>query len=450
MRARWLVACLIACLIACLSLGGAAVQASEYQDAEQVAAESAEESSVGLERIEERLRIGPSRTVLRDIFSNAPPYWRDTTASIRLRSFDFRRDDGSERTRDALATGFELGIESGKWREAFSFVATWHTSYGIRAPEDKGNTGVLSPDQSDISVISRAFGQWNFSPITRARLFRQDFNMPYINRQDSRMIPTTHEAYILEHLGENFDGVIGHITRIKVRDSDEFIPMAEEAGVEGSTNGTSILGLQYRWSKGLKIGVVFQNTHDLFRTQYLESSYRKKLSERWGLQLAAQATLQTSTGAELLGEFDTYAWGFRGRLSYRGAILTLAATKTGSAQIESPFGGNPGYAVPMLGDFDRPREEAIRVGLSQNLAPYGVRGLSATINYTAGRNGRLEDGLPTGNAHEVDVTVDFRPEEGILEGLWFRVRWGEWKRGDGLPNRQDIRFIVNYTLSTST
>ena len=426
-----------------------AVQGSEYQDSEQVAAESAQESSVGFERLEERLRIGPSRKVLRDLFSNAPPYWRDTTASFKLRTFDFRRDDGSDRTRDALATGFELGIESGKWREAFSFSVSWHTSYGVRAPDGKGKTGVLLPDQSDISVISRAFGQWNFSEVTRARVFRQDFNLPYINRQDSRMIPTTHEAYVFQHLGERFQAVIGHVTKVKVRDSDEFVPMAEQAGAEGSNNGTAVLGLQYRWPEGLKIGAILQDTQDVFRTQYLETSYRGALNERWGLQLAAQLTLQTSTGAELLGDFDTYAWGLRGRVSYRGAILTLAATKSGSAQIRSPFGGSPGYTVPMVGDFDRAREEAVRIGLSQNLAPRGIRGLSATINYTRGRNGRLDDGTPIGTADEIDVTVDFRPEEGILEGFWFRMRWGEWDRGGGALDRRDLRFIINYTLSTS-
>ncbi len=425
------------------------VQATEYQASEQVAAESAEESSVGFERIDERFRLGPARKVLRDIFSKAPPYWRDTTASFKLRTFDFRRDDGGVGVRDALATGFELGIESGKWREAFSFSVAWHTSFGLRNPVGKGNTGVLLPDQSDISVISRAFGQWSFSEVTRARVFRQDFNMPYINRQDSRMIPTTHEAYVLEHLGERFQGVVGHVTKVKVRDSDEFVPMAEQAGVEGSNNGTSILGLQYRWPAGLKLAAMFQHTQDLFGTRYLEASYRRTLDDRWGLQLAAQISQQGSVGAELLGDFDTYAWGLRGRVSYRGAILTLAATRSGSAQISSPFGGSPGYTEPMVGDFDRAREEAIRVGISQNFAPRGLRGLSATVNYTAGRNGRLDDGTRLGAADELDVTIDFRPEDGILEGLWFRLRWGEWDRGNAFPKRRDVRFIINYSLRTS-
>lgn len=423
--------------------------ATEYQDSEQVAPESAQESSVGLERIEERLRLGPSRTVLRDLFKNAPPYWRDTTASVKLRTFDFRRDDGDERSRDALATGFELGIESGRWRERFSFSATWHTSYGLRDPAGLGNTGVLKPDQSDISVISRAFGQWNFSAITRVRFFRQDLNMPYINRQDSRMIPTTHEAYLLEHLGERFEGRIGYVARIKKQDSDEFIPMAEEAGVEGGNSGTSVINLQYSWPMGLKIGAVVQHSRDLFMTSYSETSFRKELSERWGLQIAAQLTRQTSTGAELLGNFDSYAWGLRGRISYRGAILTLAATEVGNAEIRSPFGGNPAYTVPMIGDFGRAHEETIRVGISQNLAPYGIRGVSATVNYTAGRNGRFENGLPAGDGDEIDVNIDLRPEKGIFKGVWFRIRWGQWNRGDGLPDRQDLRFIINYTLSTS-
>lgn len=433
---------------ACLLALPAAIQASEYQDAEQVAPESAQESSVGLQPIEERLFDMPSRKVLEGLFSDAPPFWRDSTSNLKLRTFDFRRNVGNERTRDALATGFALGIQSGKWREAFSVFLTWHTSYALRDPVGKGNTGVLLPNQGDISVISRAIGQWNFIDVSRIRLYRQDFDMPYINRQDSRMIPTTHEAYFFEHLGKHFEAVVGHVTRIKKQDSDEFIPMSEAAGVEGSSKGTSVVGAQYSWSMGLKIGAVVQHSHDLFTTSYSETSYRQELSEEWGMQVAAQLSRQNSTGMELLGKFDTISWGLRGRVSYRGAVLTLAMTKSGSAEIKSPFGGNPSYTVPMIGNFDRAREEALRIGLSQNLAPYGITGVSATVNYTAGRKGRNEDGSPAGEADELNVNLDYRPEKGFLEGVWFRLRWGEWDRPEGLPNREDLRFIINYTLET--
>jgi len=421
--------------------------ATDYQDSEQIAPESAQQSAVGLERVEMRRALGPARAVMQDFLSNAPPYWRDTRASLKLRTFDFRRDDGDLEVGDAFAAGFELGVQSGKWRERFSFELSWHTSYGIRAPEDKGDTGILQPNQDDISVISRAFAQWSFTEKARLRLFRQDFNLPYINRQDSRMIPTTYEAYVFQHNGTRWQGIAGHITKVKGRESEEFVPMAERAGVPGGDSGTSVLGLSYDFPIGVKIGAVAQYTHDVFATTYSETTYNKTISEDWGLQLTAQLANQWSVGSELLGSFDTYAWGVRGRISYRGAMLSLASARTGSARIRSPFGGNPSYTVPMIGDFDRARERSVRVGLSQNFAPHGLPGLSVTVNYTGGRDAQTNDGVEIANTDELNVTADYRPERGLLKGMWLRVRWGEWSRGPNLPDREDLRFIVNYTIS---
>lgn len=421
--------------------------ATDYQDSEQIAAESAEDSSLGLQDFDARRLLGPAHGLFHDALADAPPYWRDTSANLNFRMFDFGREDADFDTADALAAGFELGIQSGKWREAFSFELSWHTSYGIRTSDDKQNGGILLPDQTDISVISRAFGQWNFSEHSRMRLFRQDFNLPYINRQDSRMIPTTYEAYAVERVGTNLQGMAGYITRVKKRDSDEFISMGEQAGVDGSDNGTSVLGLQHEWASGFRLGTMAQYTHDLFATAYSESSYNRTISDAWGLQLTAQLSNQWSVGDELLGEFNTYAWGVRGRISYRGAILTLASTRSGDTRIRSPFGGRPGYTGPMIGDFDRARERTVRIGLSQNFTPRGLTGLSIAINYTTGKNAQLDDGAALPNSDEIDVTADYRPEHGLLKGMWLRVRWGRWNRGPGMPAREDLRFIINYTLS---
>ena len=116
---------------------------------------------------------------------------------------------------DALAIGSELTFASGKWRDKWSLVGTWHTTSAIDAPEDLGRTGILAPDQSNLSVISRAYLQYDLPRKISARFYRQDFNMPYINRQDSRMIPNTHEAYVARRVDDRFEFVIGNITKMK-------------------------------------------------------------------------------------------------------------------------------------------------------------------------------------------------------------------------------------------
>jgi len=195
------------------------------------------------------------------------------------------------------------------------------------------------------------------------------------------------------------------------------------------------------------LGVVFQHTDDLFSTAFSDLTVRRTLSENWGLQLAAQLTKQWSVGGEKLGDFSTHTWGLRGMLSYRGAVLTTAYTKTGDAAIRKPFGGTPGFTSSMIFDFDRANEEALRIGLSQNFARLGLPGVSFIVNYTESRNSTTNIGELLPDADELDITVDFRPEKGFFKGLWLRVRYADANRGSPVADREDWRIILNYSVS---
>ena len=165
------------------------------------------------------------------------------------------------------------------------------------------------------------------------------------------------------------------------------------------------------------------------------------------MQLAAQLTNQWSVGAQLLGDLNTYALGLRGKLSYSGAVLTIASTRIGSDGIRRPFGGTPGYTSSMIANFDRARERGTRIGLSQNFEAYGLPGVSVTLNYTKGSDAVSALGVPLDDEDEFNVTADYRPEKGLLKGLWFRIRYGELDSGAPTANRRDLRIIVNYRLS---
>ena len=100
----------------------------------------------------------------------------------------------------------------------------------------------------------------------------------------------------------------------------------------------------------------------------------------------------------------------------------------------------------MLFDFDRAHEEAFRIGLSQNLAKYGLPGIGLIVNYTKGRNAKTDGGVPLPDEDVISVTADFRPEKGFFKGLWLRVRYAEGDRGSPAANRRDVRVILNYSL----
>ena len=429
-----------------LGLSTTDVFAAEYQALENIAAESAEQSLTSIQAIDETPESLVRRGLLRGVLADASPFFRDSSLEFDMRLYDLARDDGIEPIADGTAIGTELTHSSGKWRDRISTVVTWHTSFGADAEDNFGGTILLGEDQSDLSVISRAWLQYDLGTTASLRLYRQDFDMPYINRKDSRMIPITHEAYMLRFPGERLQWVFGQVTKMKSRDSEDFVPMGEIAGVEGSSVGTTVAGLRYDLSDRTTLSALVQHTNDLFTTAFSEASFKRTLNENWGLQLAAQLTNQWSTGEELLGDFSTYSWGLRSKVSFRGAILTAAYTNTGSAVIRSPFGGKPGFTSSMLYDFDRPREQGFRLGLSQNFARFGMPGASLIVNYTKGRNAETDDGMALADADEIAITADFRPKKGFLKGLWLRVRYAEGDRGSPVADRREVRIILNYSL----
>jgi hypothetical protein len=420
---------------------------AEYQQAENLAPESAETAPLSLDGFHEALKQGPVRRIFRERLADAQPFWRDASLDFGLRIYDFRRDNGIETIADSLAVGTELTFNSGIWRERLSTVITWHTSFGMGTPEGSGSSGLLGEGESDLSVISNAYLQYEFGDVLSTRLYRQEFNMPYMNRQDIRMIPNTFEGYVLRYPGKRLEWLAGHVTKIKKRDSEEFVPMAEAAGVDGDDTGTSVVVGRYNFADNSVLGVVFQHTDDLFSTAFSDGTVRRTLSENWGLQLAAQLTKQWSVGGEKLGDFSTHTWGLRGMLSYRGAVLTTAYTKTGDAAIRKPFGGTPGFTSSMIFDFDRANEEAWRIGLSQNFAKLGLPGVSFIVNYTESRNSTTDIGELLPDADELDITVDFRPEKGFFKGLWLRVRYSDANRGSPVADREDWRITLNYGVS---
>ncbi len=419
---------------------------SEYQELENIAPESAEEIAVGLDTTARPLDERPQLELFRDALAKAPPFWRDSSLNLGIRLYDFQRESGVENLAEAIAAGTDLTFQSGKWHDRLSLALSWHTSSGIDAPSDRGGTGLLAPDQSDLSILSRAYLEYEFDEATVLKLYRHDFNIPYINRQDSRMIPNTFEAYEVQHLGKQLHWIFGHITKMKERDSEDFVPMGEIAGAPGDNSGTTVAGARYIFANETSLGAVVQHTNDLFATAYSELTYKRTISQDWGMQGAAQLTNQWSTGREKIGNFDTYSWGLRGALSYRGAVLTVAYTSTRDFEIRKPFGGTPGFTSSMLHDFDRANEEAYRIGLSQNFAKYGFPGASLIVKYTKGRNAVTNTGEPLLSEQEIAVTADFRPPEGPLKGLWLRIRYADADRGSPADDRRDLRFILNFSI----
>ncbi len=386
---------------------------------------------------------------LKTALDETAPFWRDSRMGFDLRSFNFDRRNAVLKDSEAWALGGQLWYESGWWNNV-SVKAAWYNSTEL---DSKGSpSGLLTPLGDDINVLGEANIRYRISDTfldgSVVTLYRQTLDLPYVNKHDSRMLRATHEGYTIQRADSAFDYVLGHLTKFKDVFSDEFLPMSVRAGALGSDEGLTMAGARFSVNEQLTIGAIDYYGWDTFNTLFAEASYHSVMRGNLDFRLSAQLTHQHSVGDELVGDFDTGHVAAQAAFGWRGAVLKFAGSKTSDNQrIRSPWGGKPTYLSIQRLDFDRPNEEAFLLGLSYNPDFFSSLGLSSYANIGYGRNAvSALTGEPLPDRIEYDLTVDYKPATGLLEGLWLRLRYAHVDvDGDGATVR-DIRVILNYEI----
>lgn len=368
------------------------------------------------------------------------PFLRDSIFSLQPR-FYYRYLDDGKGLHDAFAAGGEVMFTTGWWRDILQLGIAGYTSQPLATPHDPGGTTLLRPNGDGFSVLGQSWAKLKLDPVT-VTLFRQEMDLPFINGDDTFMIPNTFEAYRLDVTPSDIVRFgFAYVSQEKTRNSAEFRPMSEVAGVSGVDRGTSVAGLVIGSNKAAYIGAINELTWDLFNTAYAEAGQTWQISDDLQLRGQLQLVDQRSVGTELLGAFATQLYGTSFTASYRNAIITLAFTSIADgSKVLRPFGGTPSFNALMISKFDGAGEDTFRVGLSYDFARLGLNGLKAFANYAHGE-------LPAGqHEEEFDVTADYRIADGQLRNLWLRVRFGR----NSASNRavtDDLRVILNYTFT---
>ena len=433
---------------------GTSARAAEYITQEEPAPVSAEdlESPIGVAFEEEVPEVRFLMPGLKGALSGLPAFFRDTQFRYASRAYSFDRRDSSEDKARAQTAGGRLEYQSGEWNN-FSLNAGWYGSWQIDTKNDGGDTGLLAPGQKNIQVWGEANVQYQFTrtPLEGSTLtaYRQRLKLPYINEHDIRMVPTTHEGFVLAREGDSaFDYVLGHLNKFKKFDSEEFVHMSRAAGAPGTDKGVTMFGARPINSDAFMFGAINYVGWDTFNTFYTEASYHTVFDGGLDLRLSGQFTDQRSIGDELVGDFDTWHAGVQAAMGWRGAVVKLAGSMTSDDErIRKPWGGSPSYLSIQRFDFDRAGEKAVLFGLSYNTEYFSSLGLSSFINIAHGNdaeNPLTGEDLP--NRTEYNLTIDYKPPRGPLKGLWIRAR-GAWfdVEGDGESSR-DYRLIINYEI----
>ncbi len=382
----------------------------------------------------------------------------ESRVTVKPRSYYFLRDFdkdvsstlGTPRKSETWALGGSIAAESGALWGGLSIGGEYFASLPAYAPDGRPGSGLLKPPQETLSVLGQAYLR-----VQRGRqvvkLFRQRYNLPYINDQDSRMVPNAFEGYSIDGHWQYGRFVAGYVDKMKLRWSDEFVSMSNAAGVLDKDKGMTMLGIRLDSNDRFWVGVIGSVVPDVLSTVYSELDTTWHVGE-WGFRFGAQFTDQRSVGDHLLtGEgFDTQSAGLRAVASFRNAILTTAFTANGDgARIRSPFGGDPSFSSLMLSNFNLANQKTFKVGLSYNAGRIGLVGLSGFMSYARGHH--AED-ASTGNSlrdnEEFDLTLDFRPKQTLLRGTWLRLRTAVLNPGSD-RRVVDVRLIFNWTFSVT-
>lgn len=360
-----------------------------------------------------------------------------------------------DRNRDASPDNEGLSIGGGvTWKSGWLFdrlrlAATGSFAPVIYGPEDKDGTGLWKPGPDGIAVLSELNATVRFARETGLRVGRQRFELPYLGSHDIRMIPNTFEAIAVGDVSTTVDGlawIVGYVNRIKLKNSDDFVPMSEAAGVEDEDRGVLMAGLRYLFPGGLELSVTNQHTFDIFNTFFAKAETELALSGAWSLGLNLQYTDQRDAGDAFLDDFATGMVSGKVELKTGRTTFRVAASSTRDERgMFKPYGNPSNYLSVIVDDFDRAGEDAWLLGITHDFGQVGPGKLSTFANVVHGDTPESGDAASPDET-EYDLTVDWRLNRSWSDRIWVRVRgaYVDQDEAAGGDDFFDFRIIINY------
>ncbi len=398
-------------------------------------------------------RVFPKITDALPIFSwvrqrleKLPPFFADTTLEVRSRTYYLRKDQTSAVTNEAWAIGGSVYYRSGWLADAFAVEVEGFTSQPLYAPNDRDGTLLLEPVQDGYSVLGIANAKLRYKGVVLTG-YRQYLDLPYINRRDNRMTPNTFESITLARPEGEVRFSTGYTWKVKSRNSDEFLTMTEALGID-QDRGLAHVCAVWDPNENFHLGAVFGIIPDLFTGIYSELSFGHDFTEEFEIRLDGTILLPTGRRAKTSWVSCSTRTGTSGfapppvtRVPCSGWDLASQGSK---GTIFNAFGSSPSYVDLMQRSFNRAEEKAILASASYDFSRIGVDGLSVIVNFVAGFDGEFL-GQPR-RGQEVDATIDYRVQKGLLKNFWLRIR-GSWLSEQGAGrNGTDVRLILRYDI----
>lgn len=379
------------------------------------------------------------------------PDYGTLTGQTRLYYFTQRNKttgDDYDDVRESLAVGGYLKYETPWLADHFGAGIAGYASMPLfdeLNKRDEGGTGLLTPKNNSIFALGEAYLKGRYGE-SEVRLWRQRIETPFINGNDSRMLPQAFEAYGVKSGDiENLDLSLYWIDKEKARDTEVFVSMTEMAGLQGTEGGVFMAGADWKPVKQMPTRFWNYFAPDLDNTFFTQLSYVFGDPQDVEFSLMFQGVDQRSVGSERAGEYNTGEAGLLGKVKFNGVFLELGGTVVDNSRaIRNSWGTYAFFNNLMSYAFNRAGEKALHLGAGYDFAGVGWDGFTANVK--AGFGDTPDSGRSASfDRDEYDLNLEYK-FDGDLKGLSLLNRWSLQDADEDLGGRDgfQVRLRLQY------
>lgn len=374
--------------------------------------------------------------------------YRDT--DLHLLQDSSTANDAANKKQQYSALGGYVGYETAPWFHT-SIGATIYSSNPVgNNPDDRRGLGGLDEkngEQDSYSVWGEAFVKLEKDGHL-VKVGRQEMpNYRFVSLSNIRMTPVTHQGVVYENNSfENFNFNLAYIGRMKERNAEEFVDMAEGARIKASSNGKQLIRGGFDSSdyndneyigdnKQMSMMSLIYNKDDLtlegwnyyvndfINTTYLYGQYDIKAnSSDLKYTLATQYANQSDVGDHIAGNIDSWFYGLKFQVYTQG--LTVFTSFNEVEYNENSYDGGTLF---------------VRWGTPQMFNSFQAQDseLAGTKSYGIG------------------LQYDFG-HDGILPGFVMRLRYADYRLPDSLndadarQDRTETTFDLRYSFAKTS
>lgn len=301
-----------------------------------------------------------------------------------------QRNRGTEETfsvvKESLAAGGILKYESPWLADHFGAGLAGYFSMPLIDAFNAtrtGGTGLLSERNTDIYALGEAYLKTRFAQ-SEVRLWRQRLETPFINGNDTRMLPQTFEAYgITSKDVQDLELSLFWVDQEKARDTQLFQPMTKVAGKRGTLGGVIMTGADRQASDALAMRFWNYYADNLDNTFFTQAKYLFGDPDDVACEITFQGMDQHSVGESI---YNTAEIGLLGVLKVKGFDFSLGGTIVDdSKSVRHSWGPSPFFNTMVSYNFARAGEQTLYLGMGYDFARAGLDGFRTDV--AVGRSG---------------------------------------------------------------